>query len=65
MISRHLDEPSRDQDIEKPWDMDLDDDNWSYDGDPDTYRPGRKIMYAMMIAMGVIAAVVAASQFLT
>ncbi len=45
--------------------MDLDDDNWSYDGDPDTYRPGRKIMYAMMIAMGVIAAVVAASQFLT
>ncbi len=45
--------------------MESDDDNWSYDGEPETYRPGRRIVYAMMIAMGVIAAVIAAIQLLT
>ena len=65
MISRHLPEAFRDQDIRESWDMETDDDNWSYDGEPETYRPGSTIVYAMMIAMGVIAAIIAASQLLT
>lgn len=64
MISRHYREAPRDQDIADAWDMDPDDDNWSYDGEPKAYRRGNTIVYAMLIAMVVIAAVVIAGQYL-
>jgi hypothetical protein len=64
MISRHFDEAPRDRDTEKPWDMEPDDDNWSYDGEPETYRPGSTILYAIMIGMGVVAVVIVVGQWL-
>lgn len=64
MISRHFDEAKRDPDIEKPWDMEPDDDNWSYDGEPETYRPGSTILYAIMIAMGLVAVAIVVGKWL-
>lgn len=64
MISRRYREASRDQDIADAWDMDPDDDNWSYDGDPEAYHRGSIIVYAMLIAMAVIVAVIVASKYL-
>jgi hypothetical protein len=64
MISRHFDDASRDRDIQKPLDVEPDDDDWSYDGEPETYRPGSTILYAMMIGMGVIALAIVIGKWL-
>ena len=64
MISRHSDETAPDRDIDRPWEQESDDDNQAYDRVPSNHRPSRKVLYAMMTAMGLIATVVAAIQLL-
>lgn len=64
MISRHSDETAPDRDIDRPWEQESDDDNQAYDREPSNHRPGRTVVYAMMIAMGLMAAVVAGIQLL-
>lgn len=52
MNSSKLREPLPKDDLKPYWDAeDTDDDDWSYNGDPNSYRHHSKMVYAILFSM--------------